>query len=247
MWTLRTHDLPPLWRSDAGGAIRAFTTRLGGVSEPPFASLNLGRSTADRTAAVDENRRRVLVALGLDPSRLATAGQVHGAAVVRAEQPGLHHSCDALVSTVTGLVLAVSAADCLPILYSAPRAVAAAHSGWRGTAAGIPATTLRAVCAAAEVGVEHVQVAFGPCIRVCCYEVGAEVAERFPAAAVSHRDGRLFLDVPAAARLQLLAAGLPPEAVADTGACTACDSQRYFSHRRDRGLTGRQWGVIART
>jgi YfiH family protein len=246
MWTLDADEPIPLWRdpADAGG-IAAFTTRRGGVSAPPYDLLNLGRSTADRLEAVDENRRRLLAALGLDPARLATAGQVHGAQVVRAHAPGLHPSCDALLTTEPHLALAVSAADCPPLLYHTPGVVAAAHAGWRGIAAGIPAATLAAVCETAAVEPARVRVALGPCIRVCCYAVGPEVAERFPRMAIQQRDGRLWLDLPKAIRLQLTGAGLPADALADTGACTACEPGWYYSHRRDHGLTGRQWGVIA--
>jgi YfiH family protein len=246
MWTLAADAPVPLWRDDADAAVvAAFSTRRGGVSAPPYDRLNLGRSTADRPESVEENRRLLLESLDLDPARLATAGQVHGAQVVHAHAPGLHPSCDALLSTEPRLALAVSAADCPPLLYHAPGAVAAAHAGWRGIAAGIPSATLAALCTTAGVEPGRVRVAIGPCIRSCCYAVGAEVAGRFPAAAVRERDGRLWLDLPEAIRLQLLGAGLPVEALADTGACTSCEPSWYYSHRRDQGLTGRQWGLIA--
>src|SRR5690348_5218176 len=99
MWNLLT-DVPlPLWRCDARARL-AFSTRRGGVSDPPFDCLNLGRSTVDRPDAVAENRRRILAALALDPAALATAGQVHGAEVVEVTGPGHHPGCDALVTRV---------------------------------------------------------------------------------------------------------------------------------------------------
>jgi YfiH family protein len=246
MWTLDSTALLPLWRpAGAAGAIVAFTTRLGGVSLPPCDTLNLGRSAADRPEAVSENRRRVLSTLGLAPERLVTAGQVHGTVVARAEVPGHHDGCDVLLSRTPGLALAVTGADCLPILMFAPGAVAAAHSGWRGTEAGAPRAALRALLSACGALPERVQVHFGPCIRPCCYEVGPEVASRFPAQAVSRANGAWRLDLAAAARIQLVADGLPERAIADTGACTACDPALYYSHRRDAGRTGRHWGVIA--
>ena len=246
MWTLDLDDAVPAWRwRPATQAILAFSTRRGGVSEGPYHSLNLGRSTRDRPAAVAENRRRLLTALGVDPARLANAGQVHGAVVRPARAPGLHPDCDGLVTTTPGLALAVTAADCLPILYHAPGAVAAAHAGWRGTAEGAPERALSAVCTAAGVPPSQVSVHLGPCIRGCCYVVGPEVAARFPAAALRDVDGTRYLDLPTAARMRLVAAGVPASALHDTGACTACEPSLYFSHRRDHGLTGRQWGVIA--
>ena len=246
MWIL-DHAAPlPLWRpAGASGAIVAFTTRVGGVSLPPYDTLNLGRSATDLPEAVSENRRRVLSTLGLAPDRLVTAGQIHGTAVARPDAPGHHDGCDVLLTRSPGLALAVTGADCLPILLVAPGAVAAAHSGWRGTEAGAPRAALRALLSACGAPAERVQVYFGPCIRPCCYEVGPEVASRFPAGAVSRVDGTWRLDLVAAARIQLVADGLPERAIADTGACTACEPLLYFSHRRDAGRTGRHWGVIA--
>jgi hypothetical protein len=157
----------------------------------------------------------------------------------------LHPDCDALVTTVPGLALAVTAADCMPILYVAPGAVAAAHAGWRGTADGIPEAALATVCRVAGVAPNAVTIHFGPCIRGCCYEVGPEVRARFPAAAIRSAGTGHRLDLPTAIRLQLLGAGAVADAIDDTGACTACDPGGYFSHRRDHGVTGRQWGVVA--
>ncbi|MBI5711012.1 MAG: laccase domain-containing protein [Candidatus Eisenbacteria bacterium] len=247
MWTLDAGAGVPLWRPAAPDPafVLAFSARRGGTSAPPFDTLNLGRSTADAAAAVAENRRRLLGALGLDPARLATAGQVHGAAVVAVRGPGHHHACDALVTRAPGVPLAVSTADCMPLLYTAPGAVAAAHAGWRGTASGMPVAALAALCDAAGVPPARVRVAIGPCIRPCCYEVGPEVAGRFPAAAVRDAEGSLRLDLAVAARLQLLEAGVPEDAIEDTGACTSCEPFWYFSHRRDAGATGRHWGVAA--
>jgi YfiH family protein len=244
MWTLRSHDPVPMWRriEDAESRL-AFSTRRGGTSEPPYDTLNLGRSTPDRPEAVDANRHRLLASLGFSPERLATAGQVHGTTVTRVTAPGLHRECDALVTTEPGIALAITGADCLPILYSTPGAVAAAHAGWRGTAAGIATATLQALCDAVATRPDQVQVHLGPCIRDCCYVVGPEVAGQFPAGVVRNRPDGLRLSLPDAVRHQLIAAGVPRAAIADTGACTACDPDWYFSHRRDRGLTGRLWGI----
>jgi YfiH family protein len=247
MWRLDPGDLVPAWRPrrPAPSAALAFSTRRGGVSEPPFHTLNLGRSTADRPEAVDENRRRLLVSLGLDPLRLATAGQVHGDAVSRVEVPGHTADCDALFTREPGLALAVSAADCVPILFDAPGAVAACHAGWRGMSRGIAARVVHALVGDAGQRAGAIRVHLGPCIRVCCYEVGADVAGRFPPEAVSRVGSSLRLDLVSAARLQLLEAGIPESSVSDTGACTACEPDWYFSHRRDAGRTGRHWGVVA--
>jgi YfiH family protein len=245
MWSLRTNDALPLWRPNAieSAAMLAFGTRRGGVSEPPFDSLNVGRSTADREEAVAENRRRMLAACGLDAVRVATAGQVHGATVRAVSAPGHSPDCDALLTQTPGLALAVTTADCMSLLFSAPGTIAAAHSGWRGTAAGMPLATLEAVSRSADVSTDLVTVHLGPCIRGCCYVVGPEVAAAFPLEAVRRNGDDLHLDLPTAARLQLQSAGV--RAVFDTGACTACEPHWYFSHRLSRGACGRHWALVA--
>jgi len=245
MWTLHDHDSPPCWRLDSRPAVLGFSTRRGGVSAPPFDTLNLGRSTPDRSESVETNRRRLLAAYALAPERLVTAGQVHGSRVVRVEAPGHVPECDGLVTTVPGLALAVTTADCMPILLEARGAVAVAHSGWRGTADGMPRAALAALCEAGAVTPREVRVHIGPCIRDCCYEVGPEVLARFPQ--VTHRaaGGSRYLDLPRAACLELVSAGVPADAILDTGACTACEPARYFSHRRDGTPSGRHWGLAA--
>lgn len=249
MWTLASSEPLPLWRTSEPlrDAVLAFSTRRGGVSSAPFDTLNLGRSTVDDPAAVAENRSRLLACLGTTTDHLATAGQVHGTRVVEVTAPGHTPECDALLTTVPGLALAVTTADCMSLLFTAPGAVAAAHAGWRGTADGMPVAALAALRERTGARPDAIRVHIGPCIRGCCYEVGADVAERFPAAAVRRVDGSTRLDLPTAARIALLAAGLPEDCLFDTGACSACEPHWYFSHRRDAGRTGRMWGVAIRT
>lgn len=247
MWTLDARAEVPLWRPEHGppGTRMAFTTRRGGTSAPPYHSLNVGRSTADLAEAVDENRRRVLAALTLDPRRVATAGQVHGVTAAEVLGPGHTAQCDALVTREPGLTLAVTTADCLPIIYVAPGAVAVAHSGWRGTAAGMPRAALGAICAAASADPASVRVDLGPCIRPCCYEVGLEVAGQFDPGFVRAKGERWRLDLAAAARAQLLHAGVPDRSIFDTGGCTACEPYWYFSYRRDGSRSGRHWALVS--
>ena len=162
----------------------AFSTRRGGVSTAPFESLNLGRSTADLPDSVIANRSRLLNALGLSPDRLVTAGQVHGTRVIEATAPGHLPDCDGLITRVPGLAIAVTTADCMSLLFTAPGAVAAIHSGWRGAADGMPVAALETLCGIAACSPSSVDVHFGPSARGCCYEVGEEVAARFPDAAL---------------------------------------------------------------
>ncbi|MGH7742093.1 MAG: polyphenol oxidase family protein [Candidatus Eiseniibacteriota bacterium] len=245
MWNLDPESPLPMWRAPGAGpgVSLAFSTRRGGISAPPFDTLNLGRSSADQPEAVAENRRRFLASLGLESAALATAGQVHGRRVERALEGGHYRDCDALVTTRAGLVLAVTTADCMSLLLVAPGAVGAAHSGWRGTADGMPRAALDSVCEAGGVTSGEVTVHLGPCIRGCCYEVGPEVAARFPAESLRTEGGRSWLDLPTAARMQLRAGGVTQ--IHDTGACTACEPYWYFSHRRDHGSCGRHWAIAA--
>lgn len=247
MWILDEDAPTPSWRprSAPAGVALGFSTRRGGVSRPPFDTLNLGRSTEDDPAAVAENRRRFVAALGLDPESVAAAGQVHGESVARVEGPGLHPGCDALLTRTPGVALAITAADCLPLLLVAGGAVGAVHSGWRGTAAGAPRAALAELAGWLSVSPASVTVHVGPSIRSCCYVVGDEVASRFPAAAVLHGPAGKRLDLVAAARIQLEEAGVRPERIHVVDACTACDPLRYFSHRRDGPRTGRHWAVAA--
>src|SRR5262249_28413305 len=140
---LDMNEAPPRWRleSDSPRTLATFSTRQGGTSEAPFDSLNLGRSSGDSLDRVEANRARLLGSLGLAPERLATAGQIHGALVRRVEAPGHHPNCDALVTRERELPIAVSGADCLPILYLSDEAVGAAHAGWRGIVAGVAQAT----------------------------------------------------------------------------------------------------------
>jgi YfiH family protein len=170
---------------------------------------------------------------------------VHGVRAVEVVAPGAVTECDGVWTRTPGIVLAVSAADCLPILFTAPGAVAAAHAGWRGMAAGIIESTLEGLCRSAGVEPAHVHVHLGPCIRDCCYVVGPEVARQFPRESIREQDGEIRLSLPRAARKRLLDSGIDDPAILDTGACTACEPHWYYSHRRDRGRTGRQWGIAA--
>lgn len=247
MWTLDRFATVPSWRPAPAdpACVLGFSTRQGGVSGPPWDTLDLGLSSGDRPESVIENRRRLLENHRLHPANLVTAGQVHGSNIRSVTRPGHETGCDALLTLTRGLTLAVATADCMSLLYTVPGAIAAAHAGWRGAAAGLPAATLNALCVAAGVPARVAHVALGPCIRVCCYEIGPDVARHFPASTVRTVDGRLHLDLPGVARIQLLESGLPQEAFDDTGACTACERDWYFSHRRDAGQTGRLWGFAA--
>lgn len=233
---------------DLPGGRALFTTRRGGFSEGPYASLNLGRLTADRPEAVQRNRARLQEVVGHPPVYIR---QVHGTTVrtitTRSvdgvaplpdegiELPG----ADGQATALPGLAPMVMTADCLPIAVAGEGAIAILHAGWRGLAGGILSEGIRAI---RELGVDGpIDAAIGPGAGGCCYEVGDEVREAFADHGEHVRHGR-NLDLKAIARAQLERAGA--RAVHDVELCTICsEPSLFFSHRRDRGITGRQAGL----
>jgi len=225
------------------GARAIFSTRQGGVSEGPYRSLNLGILTEDQPARVIENRGRLAGAADVDPARVVMGWQVHGTDLrewdgpdpqVAYEQPGDKElpRVDGHLTREAGLALLVLVADCYPVALSDGRRVAMLHCGWRPLAGGI----LEKAVAAFD---SPPAAAVGPGIGGCCYEVGPEVAERF-ADVPGAVEGRM-LDLRRVIAAQLEAAGV--REVAHLDRCTSCEPELYFSHRRDRGLTGRQGGL----
>jgi polyphenol oxidase len=217
------------------GARVLFTSREGGVSTGPYSSLNLGLLTADDPRAVEENRRRLTAAVGIPFERFQRGRQVHGTAVralAAPPDPGAEpEEADGQATSVPGVAVYVLASDCLPVAIAGDGAVAMVHAGWRGLADG---ALEAAVAAVRELGARgEPAAAIGPGIGPCCYEVGEEVHARFGTS------GRT-LDLKAVARERLAAAGLTR--VEDVEVCTSCSAE-HFSHRRDRGVTGRQAGV----
>jgi YfiH family protein len=218
----------------------AFTTRVGGVSEGPYSSLNLGRKSGDVPERADENRRIMCEAIGADLDKLALNYQVHSDRVLRAVAGQRGEHADGLWTDERGLPILAMSADCLPIALARAEAtepaIAVLHAGWKGLLAGIVAAGAKAI------GSGTLAAAIGPGIGPCCYEVGEEVATPFRECFGDDvvRDGRL--DLWTSAERALRAAGV--ERVDRFDRCTFCEPESFFSHRRDAGRTGRQ-GVIA--
>ena len=226
----------------------AQSTRHGGVSPVPFDSLNLGKSTTDDPANVAENRRRFCAALGFESAQMAWSKQVHGDQIRQATVPGGSEGFDALVTNVPGILLAVSVADCTPILVydHGQKAIAAIHAGWRGTVAGIVAKTLVLMDQVFGTRGEDCFAYVGACIDECSFEVGDEVAlefdERFKR--FDTERGKYFVDLKKANAAQLRAFGIPETQIEVSPYCTMLHSTDFFSHRKDKGVTGRGMGVI---
>lgn len=242
----------------AAGVAHGFSLRAGGVSVGPFASLNLGGLVGDDPEAVRENSRRLEAAAGL-AAGIATANQVHGDRVVDA------HGREMLAPTepqpdgadaVLGLgeqAVGVRVADCVPVLLFAEDegAAAAVHSGWRGTRLSIAARGVRALQHATGADPSRMLAAVGPSIGRCCYQVSPELASLFrglfgpEAADDPSQKAKPHLDLRYCVAAALLHAGVPPGRIEQVEGCTSCDSHSYFSHRRDKGRTGRHLAFIA--
>jgi hypothetical protein len=230
---------------DAGPYTVVFSTRVGGVSEGPYESLNLGILTGDDPERVVKNRRLLAARADIDPERARMAWQRHRAEVRKASPEGIltpgtqHEACDGWWSDEPGQGMMLVTADCLPVAIARRNgrpALAVLHVGWRGLLDGIVENGV----AALDGG--DLAAAIGPGIGPCCYEVGPDVAEPFVAAFGRDvlTDGKL--DLWRAAELALRRAGVAE--IERTDLCTYCHPELFFSHRRDRGTTGRQ-GVIA--
>jgi YfiH family protein len=231
--------------------------RRGGVSQPPYSSLNVGVAVGDDPAAVARNRALLADAMQARPVWLR---QVHGARVVRVGAADLDvppHEADAAWTDEPGIACTAQVADCLPVLLAAQdgRGVAAAHAGWRGLAGGVLDATVAALCAGTGCAPRQLVAWLGPCIGPQAFEVGADVLKAFiapggPADGLRfvsrpRADGspRWLANLPQLARDRLAAAGV--SAVAGADACTVHDASRFFSFRRD-GVTGRMVAAVWR-
>mgnify|MGYP006270753535 CR=1 FL=1 len=238
----------PVWRPALNRhprLVAGFSTRHGGVSTPPYASLNVAHHVGDQPDRVSENRRRVCEALAIAPDRLATAEQVHGSTVRTVAAPGHTADCDALVTTTPHLYLAVLTADCAAVLLADPDAgvIGACHAGWRGTVARIVPNTLN-VMQQQGASLARIRAYISPCIGVEAFEVGPEVAAQFDASVVdTSRGSRPHVDLTHALQRQLQEAGLSADHVEADTTCTA-RSRDLYSYRADGPTTGRMMGVI---
>jgi polyphenol oxidase len=174
------------------------------------------------------------------PNPVSNLNQIHSNLVLLADRPGLLGEGDALIANRPGLAIAVRTADCYPILLADARnrAIAAVHAGWRGTAAQIVADTLKKMRAEFGSQPSDIFAAIGPGIGVCCYEVGEEVAHEFGLS------GRTHLDLASENRKQLESAGVPRQNIEALGVCTFCDTERFFSYRREKEKAGRMTSFI---
>lgn len=228
--------------------IAAESTRHGGVSPAPFASLNLGINTDDDPANVEENRRRFFHGIRADAFGFASSHQVHGTEVLNATQAGRFGGYDALITNRPGLLVGVTVADCVPILIydDEHRAVAAIHAGWRGTVDGIVTKTLGMMQQQFGTVGAQCYAYVGTCIDETTFEVGEEVADQFAPTFVQvdpHSQKRCA-NLKAANVSLLNGCGVPPAQIEVSDFSTVLNNSDYFSYRAEGGQTGRMLAVI---
>jgi YfiH family protein len=236
---------------------------LGGVSSLPYQALSLGNFRQDSRENVLENRRRFQTALQTKGWELVTANQIHSADVQiilnALDAQSEPKACDALITDIPQILLAVQTADCMPILLADERtgAFAAIHAGWRGTLKRIVSRTLEQMQQTYGTRPAEILAAFGPAISACCFEVGPEVIEEFKetfpdinqVCSNAQPNGKAHLDLRRLNRQLLLEAGVNSDRIFDCALCTACRTDLFFSYRKEQGSKqpiGRLMGVIGR-
>ncbi len=242
----------------AGGVRCAFSTRIGGVSPQPYDTLNFSRKREQNEANFQENMRRFSAAVGFDHTTAVSIHYAHSPLLYRAElkdagcgivREGLADFCDGLYTDAEQLPILSFHADCVPLFFYDPDAcvIAMCHAGWRGTSQHMARNAVEAlVSIGARPG--NILAAVGPCISVSHYEVGPEVAEvflhEFGENAVLRQDGSFYANLEAACSLDMLQSGIAAEHITLSGLCTYENAGLFYSHRRDKGLTGAMAAVL---
>ena len=253
------HFLEPVTMGLSKVSAQGFTTRHEGVSRAPYNSLNLGANTFDSPHNVQGNRSLLARSFGIKIEKLVMVNQCHGTDILVIDEPNPDYAhfhklqCDGIVTNQPGVMIAVGVADCLPLLLLDPvkGVVAALHAGWQGTAGNIAAKGVATLVKIFDSNADDILAALGPAIRSCCYEVDEPVMKAFAASgadwsvcAAENGNGKWKLDLAAANREQLLAAGISDRNIEMTPQCVCCQHDWFFSYRRDEGETGRQAGFI---
>jgi YfiH family protein len=235
----------------------AFCTRLGGVSEGPFSSLNTGFLVGDREEDVRRNLTLIADSFSIPANRLVLMRQVHGDRILILDEdgppPGCIPACDGLITDRPGVALGIKTADCVPLLFVDPvrRVIGVAHAGWRGTTLRIASRMVDLFEGRFASRVENILIAVGPTIGVCCYQVDAPVYATFSSRPGTDiflhpcpEEGRWMLDLASANHNELMERGVPAKNILSTGYCTACRRDIFFSHRASLGCTGRQINLL---
>ena len=238
--------------------VHGFSTRLGGVSEGIYSSMNLSFTRGDKEEAVKENYRRIAAAIGFEMESIVTSDQTHTANVRRITEedrgngitkPRPYKDVDGMITNVPGIVLATFYADCVPLYFVDPvhKAIGLSHSGWRGTVAKIGKVTVEKMREEYGTKPEEIYAAVGPSICQDCYEVSEDVAEEFrhafcpkywDALFYKKENGKYQLNLWEANRIVFLEAGIPEDHISMPNLCTCCNPEFLFSHRASKGKRG---------
>ena len=244
----------------AGVEKHCFTTRIGGVSEGAYASLNLSRTRENKPENKEENYRRVCRALDVPYERLTLVNYAHGDGVYMAGKDeagkGITRAtdlppCDALVIRESGITAVTLHADCVPLFFLDPvkKAACVSHAGWRGVYYGITLNILRMFVEKCGSRPENILAGIGPHIMKCCFEVQDDVArpfrEKFGDQVIKRGDGKMYVDLQHALLMQMEIGGMSAENITCADLCTYCREDLFFSHRRDGGKTGAMGSFIA--
>lgn len=249
--------------SQTGLVKHGFTCRLGGVSKGDFSSLNLAFHVSDNPDLVIENRQKMVNLFGADLDSIVAAKQVHGheVYVVGIKDRGRGSvsddsaipQTDALITDVPGVALSLYYADCVPVFFLDPvkQVVALAHAGWKGTVQLIAALTIKKMTALFGTKPESCLAAIGPSIGRCCFQVDRPVVDEFARNVddyekfcFPHSAGKWSIDLPGMNEHLLVQGGLRPKNITQSGFCTSCSNDLFFSYRKDGGRTGRQAALI---
>ncbi len=222
-----------------------FASRTGGVSPSPFNSLNLGANLGDIDKNVDQNRNILLNTLGISSGNLVKGEQIHSSNIKVVNKGGSYKASDGFVTEREGLSLAISTADCYPvILYSPPEnALAAIHVGRKGAAKGIISKTLGILIDQFLINPEYTISLIGPGICWKCYRVNKKIAAQFDNHVIKKRKDELHLDLPLFIKNELKRGGIKQRNIFSSGICTSCSPDFCFSYRRDAHKTGRHWTI----
>ncbi|HWH80256.1 MAG TPA: peptidoglycan editing factor PgeF, partial [Candidatus Binatus sp.] len=235
--------------------LHGFMGRRGGKSVGRYAGLNVSYRVGDDNKIVSQNVCDMKAAVGIHEGKIVTMQQVHGDNIVDVKDRKLKEvgEADGMITAESGIYLGVLTADCVPLLFVAPKQklVAAVHAGWRGTLAGIAQKTVERLSSQYNVTAEDIEVAMGPSIGACCYEVKDDVAGplmkrwgKLTTPSISVKQGKSFINLSRLNRDILRAAGVPGKQLFQVGPCTRCASDDFFSYRFAGGETGRQISVI---
>lgn len=226
------------------GLVAGVSTRHGGFSKVPYSTLNLGVHTDDAPEVIAQNLSLFCADLGVSPSDLARSYQVHGDKIWVTGRAGYQSGFDAMISVQPGVFAGVGIADCTPILLADPvtRVCAAIHAGWKGTVSQIVHKTAKRMIENRGSNPTDILAYIGPCISFAHFEVGDEVAAQFDAAFKSRKGNKWHVDLKAANAAQLQSLGI--QQIEIDPACTVENNADFFSHRTEKGVTGRMLALI---